>query len=326
MRNNIWWFGGGGGLRGFCSWQGFYVLRGFCDLRGTLGTSSLADFRDLRSLDSSASGGFYTLEDRQKSPESKKLSESKQPLESKKSSESKKSPKPPISAHSFMKRSICKALLAFVLSAAALSPSHARGPEWFETWGDVFSFLPLMAGAYSLARQDYEGVVQLALGAGTTLAITYASKYTFVGISQASENAAGISRRPNNSARFDGFPSGHTSSAFSAAGFLQKRYGWKLGVPATILATSVGVSRVVSEWHTTVQVIAGALLGYGVSYLFARRLDNIVLDINIGSAPIAASLPLAHPSAANLFAPGAIGSGESSAYQNIYKIGFSYRF
>ncbi|OBV28514.1 hypothetical protein BKN38_03280 [Helicobacter sp. CLO-3] len=325
MRNNIWRFGGGGvggagGLRGFCDLRG---LRGFL---GALGTSSLVGFCDLRSLDSGASGGLRAPLDRQKSLESKQSPESKKPLESRKLPESKKLPKPPTSARSLLKRGICKALLAFALSAAALSPSHARGPEWFETWGDVFSFLPLMAGAYSLARQDYEGVVQLALGAGTTLAITYASKYTFVGISQASENAAGISRRPNNSARFDGFPSGHTSSAFSAAGFLQKRYGWKLGVPATILATSVGVSRVVSEWHTSVQVIAGALLGYGVSYLFARRLDNIVLDINIGSAPIAASLPLAHPSAANLFAPGAIGSGESSAYQNIYKIGFSYRF
>ena len=197
---------------------------------------------------------------------------------------------------------LVKKLLALWLCVLLLQPLNAHSSDWFETWGDVFQFLPLMAGAYSLARQDYEGLAQLALGTGTTLAITKPSKYTFVGISQANENAAGISRRPNNGG-FDGFPSGHTSSAFSAAGYMQKRYGWKFGLPTTLLATSVGISRVVSEHHTVLQVLVGALLGYGVSYLFAKRLENIVLDVGVHSEPI------------------------SLGYENIvYKVGFSYRF
>lgn len=202
-----------------------------------------------------------------------------------------------------------RALLICALSSPCMPSLHAKPGDWFETWGDVFQFLPVMAGAYALARQDYHGVAQLALGTGTTLAITFASKYTFVGISQANERLAGISQRPNNGS-FDGFPSGHTSSAFSAAGFMQKRYGWKFGLPTTILAASVGVSRITSQRHTTLQVLAGALLGYGVSYLCAKRLKYIALDIDIGTAAI----------------PAPQGIAQGAMYENVYKANVSYRF
>ncbi|WP_317371084.1 phosphatase PAP2 family protein [Helicobacter canis] len=209
----------------------------------------------------------------------------------------------------YLMRLCLRALLICALSSPCMPSLHAKPGDWFETWGDVFQFLPVMAGAYALARQDYHGVAQLALGTGTTLAITFASKYTFVGISQANERLAGISQRPNNGS-FDGFPSGHTSSAFSAAGFMQKRYGWKFGLPTTILAASVGVSRITSQRHTTLQVLAGALLGYGVSYLCAKRLKYIALDIDIGTAAI----------------PAPQGIAQGAMYENVYKANVSYRF
>ncbi|WP_304209522.1 phosphatase PAP2 family protein [Helicobacter canis] len=209
----------------------------------------------------------------------------------------------------YLMRLCLRALLICALSSPCMPSLHAKPGDWFETWGDVFQFLPVMAGAYALARQDYHGVAQLALGTGTTLAITFASKYTFVGISQANERLAGISQRPNNGS-FDGFPSGHTSSAFSAAGFMQKRYGWKFGLPTTILAASVGVSRITSQRHTTLQVLAGALLGYGVSYLCAKRLKYIALDIDIGTAAI----------------PAPQGITQGAMYENVYKANVSYRF
>lgn len=209
----------------------------------------------------------------------------------------------------YLMRLCMRALLICALSSPCMPSLHAKPGDWFETWGDVFQFLPVMAGAYALARQDYHGVAQLALGTGTTLAITFASKYTFVGISQANERLAGISQRPNNGS-FDGFPSGHTSSAFSAAGFMQKRYGWKFGLPTTILAASVGVSRITSQRHTTLQVLAGALLGYGVSYLCAKRLKYIALDIDIGTAAI----------------PAPQGIAQGAMYENVYKANVSYRF
>ena len=64
------------------------------------------------------------------------------------------------------------------------------------------------------------------------------------------------------------FPSGHTASAFIGAGFLQRRYGWKYGVPAYLAAGFVGASRVITKWHWIGDVIIGAGIGIGVNYLF----------------------------------------------------------
>lgn len=169
---------------------------------------------------------------------------------------------------------------------------NLKSKDAFEVWGDVFQFLPLMAGAYSLARQDYKGVAQLAIGSGSTLAITFISKYSFVAISRSNPNAAKISQRPNFGS-FDGFPSGHTSSAFSAAGYMQKRYGWKLGLPTTLIAASVGISRITSERHTILQVIAGAFLGYGISYFCTKRLDQN-FSIDLGVLPNSVSFNVAY--------------------------------
>ena len=57
--------------------------------------------------------------------------------------------------------------------------------------------------------------------------------------------------RPEGRNLFDAFPSGHTSAAFSGASFIQRRYGWKYGKYAYILAAVVGVSRVDGPdgWH-----------------------------------------------------------------------------
>lgn len=153
----------------------------------------------------------------------------------------------------------------------------------FQIYGDIFQFLPLAAATYSLVKKDYEGLGQLAIGSGSTLAITYASKLTFSAIGRTHPNAASISKRPD-SGSFDGFPSGHTASAFSAAGFMQRRYGWKWGVPTTVLATLVGVSRVVAKRHTITQVISGAILGYGLSYIISSKYidknTNIQIDVD----------------------------------------------
>ena len=50
------------------------------------------------------------------------------------------------------------------------------------------------------------------------------------------------------------------------------------GVPMSLLATLAGISRVVANKHTPVQVIAGAMLGFGVSYLVASRYIDPSID------------------------------------------------
>jgi len=57
------------------------------------------------------------------------------------------------------------------------------------------------------------------------------------------------------------FPSGHTSGMFAMASVLDQRYGWKIGVPAYLLAGYTGVSRVRQHRHYPTDVLVGAALG-----------------------------------------------------------------
>lgn len=66
--------------------------------------------------------------------------------------------------------------------------------------------------------------------------------------------------RPDGSSRLS-FPSGHTSGSFAAATVLQRRFGWRAGVPAFAFASYVGVSRLSENKHYLSDVVAGAALG-----------------------------------------------------------------
>lgn len=66
--------------------------------------------------------------------------------------------------------------------------------------------------------------------------------------------------RPDGSNNLS-FPSGHASAMFAVATVLQKRYGYKAGIPAYLLATYVGITRVKTQKHFPTDVIAGATLG-----------------------------------------------------------------
>jgi membrane-associated phospholipid phosphatase len=56
------------------------------------------------------------------------------------------------------------------------------------------------------------------------------------------------------------FPSGHTSASFATATVLQRRFGWKAGVPAYAMATFVGLTRL-QNVHYLSDVTFGAALG-----------------------------------------------------------------
>ncbi|WP_051420616.1 phosphatase PAP2 family protein [Helicobacter pametensis] len=153
--------------------------------------------------------------------------------------------------------------------ASGLQASN-KSVQVVEGIGDMLQFLPAIAAIYALHIKDYEGLKELAIGVGSTLGTVIISKQALHAISKKDPNLVRFAERPNHS-NFEGFPSGHTASAFSAVGFLQKRYGWKFGLPTAILATFVGYSRIYARKHTPFQVVAGAMLGFGVSYLVASK-------------------------------------------------------
>jgi membrane-associated phospholipid phosphatase len=96
---------------------------------------------------------------------------------------------------------------------------------------------------------------------------------------------AAIGRTRPNGANDSSFPSGHTSNSFALAAVAERHYGWKLGVPAYLVAGIVGASRIDQDKHYLSDVLAGATLGYIVGRTVVR-----VNDRPLEAAPPAASL------------------------------------
>jgi len=74
---------------------------------------------------------------------------------------------------------------------------------------------------------------------------------------------------------YNSFPSGHTTSAFSAAvviTYLCKNKGW--GVPALLIAILVGYSRMYLTQHFFEDVIAGSVIGVMVTVFWLSWLDS----------------------------------------------------
>lgn len=106
-----------------------------------------------------------------------------------------------------------------------------------------------------IVEGDWQGLKQAGLTAVTSVATSTILKHSI------------RERRPDGS-NMHSFPSGHSSTVFANAAFLQRRYGWKIGAPAYALATYTAVGRVVGKKHHWWDVVAGAAIGAGSAYLF----------------------------------------------------------
>jgi len=132
--------------------------------------------------------------------------------------------------------------------------------------GDILVvLLPTAAIGKTAYERDMRGGLEFTASIATTMAATFILKYSI------------DAERPNGENNRS-FPSGHSSSAFSSATFLQLRYGWQYGVPAYAAATFVAWSRVYSDHHYTRDVLAGAALGVVGSYIFTTAYEG---DVNV---------------------------------------------
>jgi membrane-associated phospholipid phosphatase len=87
--------------------------------------------------------------------------------------------------------------------------------------------------------------------------------------------------RPNGDPR--GFPSGHASTSFATAMVLEEHYGWKLGLPAFLLAAYTGGSRVIANQHWTSDVVFGAAVGIAAG----RTVTLHMRETRVSFAPLA---------------------------------------
>lgn len=146
--------------------------------------------------------------------------------------------------------------LSLSLNAQQIEVTGSR--KAVRTSGDVGAFLLPVAGLTAiLINKDWQGLKQGVFAGATTLGVTYALKYIVK------------KDRPDHSDRHS-FPSMHTSVSFTAASFIQRRYGWKWGIPAYVVSSYVGWSRVYGKKHDWWDVAAGAAIGIGSSYIFTR--------------------------------------------------------
>ncbi len=66
------------------------------------------------------------------------------------------------------------------------------------------------------------------------------------------------------------FPSGHSSNAFALATCFERHYGWKVSLPAYLIASAVAASRLQRNAHYLSDVVGGAAVGYIVGRSVAR--------------------------------------------------------
>ena len=73
------------------------------------------------------------------------------------------------------------------------------------------------------------------------------------------------------------FPSGHTSNSFLGATIIQNVYGGDIGVPAYLLASITGLSRINDNKHYLSDVIFGAALGIGIGTAFNHLYEEEIM-------------------------------------------------
>jgi membrane-associated phospholipid phosphatase len=75
--------------------------------------------------------------------------------------------------------------------------------------------------------------------------------------------------RPDTSDVYS-FPSGHSSMTFATATVLERRFGWRAGIPMYLIASYVATSRLHENRHHLSDVVAGATLGIIVGRTVTR--------------------------------------------------------
>ena len=165
-------------------------------------------------------------------------------------------------------------LMSFMLALPSDLQAQLNEPrhEAVETSGDIILYaLPASAALTTVLMEDKKGFWQFTKSFATNIVITGGLKYAI-----------------NKARPFDGgglaFPSGHTSITFQAASFIHRRYGFLYSIPGYILAGWTGYSRIYATRHDGYDVLAGAVVGIGSSFLFTTPYQREHMQLTFRSS------------------------------------------
>ena len=138
--------------------------------------------------------------------------------------------------------------------------------------GDVILFtLPAATLGTSFIIGDDKGAWQFTKGLILTEAVTYGLKL-------------GINKPRPDRSNDNSFPSGHTSTTFHSAGYIHRRYGFKYSIPAYALAGFTAASRIDSEKHDILDILAGAAIGLGSNLLFTTPYQQEHMELTFNKS------------------------------------------
>lgn len=151
------------------------------------------------------------------------------------------------------------------LSLCFIFPQISQASFNVEKAGDILQFaVPLAGYGATFLWDDESARMQWYKSIATDVVVVFGMKNLI------------NKKRPNGGSK--AFPSGHTSLAFVGASFIQTQYGFKNAIPAYIAASFVGYSRIQSKCHDLEDVIAGALIGMGITFYFHQSNNDFTIS------------------------------------------------
>jgi len=137
--------------------------------------------------------------------------------------------------------------------------------------GNIILFtLPATTLATTFIIGDTKGSWQFTKALLLTGVVTYGLKYS-------------VNKQRPDMSNNNSFPSGHTSTTFQSASFIHIRYGFKYSIPAYALAGFTAFSRIDAEKHDGWDILAGAVIGIGSSYLFTTEYQKEHMELTFNS-------------------------------------------
>lgn len=158
-----------------------------------------------------------------------------------------------------------KKLRIIILLILLISQTHARITN--EKVGDILQvILPTSIIGMTAYNYEWQATQQYSFALLSTIITTQTIKYSL------------STTRPNGGGQ--SFPSGHTAAAASASSFAAYKYGYKIGIPFSILSGYVVLSRIEHEKHFLIDTIFGAIIATLFSKILYHDTDSKLFIIN----------------------------------------------